>query len=93
MKLFFCPVCQDVRKLGNGHEITCQCGRSGGWYKDDLYAVVTGAAIPVGFTNSSFSKALRNRPQEGVGKVFEAFVIPVECPTIERIEKTNLPDP
>jgi len=87
MKLFFCPVCQDVRKLGSGYEAICHCGKSSGWYRDGLHAVVTGAAIPIGFTNSSFSEALRNRPQKGPGKVFKAFVIPIKCPTIKQIEK------
>jgi len=86
MKLLFCPICQDIRKLGDQKEIKCRCGRSGGWYKQDgLHAILTGRAIPIGFTNSSFIKALCTQPQEGRGRRFEAFVIPVECPTIERI--------
>jgi hypothetical protein len=62
----------------------CQCRESGGRYSTDgLKAVIWGDAIPIGFCNSSFIKALQNRPQEeGMGERFEAFVIPVECATI-----------
>jgi hypothetical protein len=85
MKLLFCPECHDVRKLQR-KQVFCQCGASSGWYKrDDLNAVVAGLAIPIGFQNTSFIKALLNRPKEGMGEVFEAFVIPEECPTITRM--------
>lgn len=87
MKLIFCPSCHDVRKLRSETSVVCKCGKSGGWYKSDgLHACITGLAVPVGFANGSFSRALNNRPKEGWGERFEAFVIPEECPTIEVIE-------
>jgi len=90
MKLIFCPHCQDVRKL-DYKEVRCKCERSSGWYKSDgLNAIIAGSAIPVGFHNASFSRALHSRPVSGPGARFEAFVIPVECPTIERLQESNL---
>jgi hypothetical protein len=84
MKLILCPVCQDVRKLRQT-ATTCQCGASWGYYeKDGLNATIGGKAIPLGFANSSLVAAIKNRPQEGWGERFEAFVIPVECPTIKQ---------
>lgn len=85
MKMIYCPKCHDVCKLRR-KQVSCQCGASSGWYKrDGLNAVVAGMAIPIGFQNSSFVRALKNQPEEGRGEVFEAFVIPKECPTIVRM--------
>jgi hypothetical protein len=85
MKMLYCPKCHDVRKLQR-KQVFCQCRGSSGWYKrDGLNAVLAGLAIPIGFQNTSFVKALLDQPEEGMGSVFEAFVIPKECPTIERL--------
>lgn len=91
MKLIFCPRCNDVRKLGY-RKTTCQCGASTGWYKPDglqaigLQAIIVGAAIPLGIDNSSLASAIKNRPLKGKGKLFDAFVIPSRCPTIEQVD-------
>ena len=83
MKLIFCQACHDVVALR--HEFrTCSCGASHGEYKDNLLAEIGGLAIPIGFANSSFLEALNDRPADGWGKTFEAFVIPHQCPTIWR---------
>ena len=82
MKLIFCPSCNDVRKL-HLEKTKCKCGKSYGWYKDDIDAVIGGIAIPIGFNNSSLYRALVKQPDEGMGERFEAFVIPKACPTIE----------
>lgn len=82
MKLIFCPICQDVVKLDYDPRF-CECEKSSGYYMEDgLNAVIFGKAIPIGFANSSLAEALRCRPQDGMGKRFEAFVIPYDCPTI-----------
>ena len=81
MKLIVCFNCNDVISLRN-QERTCCCGESGGHYTDSLNAVVWGKAIPLGFNNRSFIDALKNRPDSGLGSMFEAFVIPKECPTV-----------
>lgn len=84
MKLIFCPHCHDVRKLHTDCIVSCKCGKSSGRYLDDgLHAVLGGDAIPLGIDNSSFVKAIKNRPQRGMGERFVAFVIPEECGTVE----------
>ena len=85
MKLIFCRTCQDVRKL-RYIKTSCMCGSSWGWYEQDgLHAVVGGRAIPIGFSNLSFSEALANQTKRGRGLEFVAFVIPEKCDTIERM--------
>jgi len=86
MKLIYCPLCEDVVRLVQ--EVRrCRCLRSSGCYVDDLQAVIAGEAIPLGVAWGSFLTALAKRPRKGNGKRFEAFVIPRECPTIEKRER------
>jgi hypothetical protein len=87
MKLVFCPFCHDVFELRPKEWRTCKCGKVGGMYKDNLNAEITKDAIPLGFDNFEFMSALRNRPKKGLGRRFEAFVIPEECPTIHVISE------
>lgn len=84
MKLIVCLNCNDVVSLRN-QERSCYCGESGGHYTDSLNAVVWGKAVPLGFDNLSFVRALQHRPDSGQGNTFTAFVIPVECPTVQKI--------
>lgn len=82
MKLMFCTECHDVVALRHA-ERTCECGKCKGRYLDDgLHAVVEGPVIPLGYANRTFVFALKNQPEEGMGKEFTAFVIPRKCPTI-----------
>lgn len=85
MKLLFCPKCQDVLKLAD-FKRECECGKSFGYYTDSVNAVVGGKAIPVGFANYSFIQATKEQPEEGLGKTFEAFVIPKYVPSITRVK-------
>jgi hypothetical protein len=83
MKLIFCAKCQDVVKL-TYHLRYCGCGECWGRYLEDgLNAQISANAIPLGFLNSSLINALRDRPKEGMGSEFVAFVIPEKCDTIE----------
>lgn len=84
MKLIFCPECTDIVGLRVKVMRWCACERSWGQYLDDVKAEIGGDAIPVGFANSSFAMALKGRPREGQGSSFEAFVIPVKCPSVRR---------
>lgn len=69
----------------------CICGRvRGQYYSDGRRAWVSGPAIPLGFTNSSFADAIVGQPDRGNGARFEAFVIPRECPTIDYIDKRGV---
>lgn len=83
MKLLMCPECADIFNLQR-HVKTCSCGKARGQYTDDLNAIYSGG-IPLGFANSSFVEAVRNQPQAGLGKVFTAFVIPVDCGTFTEV--------
>lgn len=89
MKLIYCPHCHNIVKLCR-RVTTCECRLSHGAYLDDLNAVYSGDAVPLGIANSSFIDALRNQPASGDGMRFEAFVIPKKCSTFKRSE---YPDP
>lgn len=84
MKLLLCLACNDIFSL-HGFERSCLCGEARGYYINDVNAFYSGAsAVPIGFDNTSFSNAVRNRPPYGNGAQFGAFVIPVICPTMKR---------
>lgn len=85
MKLLFCPKCSDVFSL-SFDEKSCSCGESKGKYLDNLSAEHTGG-IPIGFDNTSFVIALKQQPDSGMGKKFNAFVIPKQCNTFKKIER------
>ena len=86
MKLIFCPHCEDVVKLKR-EKTFCACKKCWGQYKEDgLHASINKEAIPLGFSNPTLAEALYLRPAGGLGSRFEAFVIPIQCPTIE-VEK------
>lgn len=66
----------------------CKCKESSGNYTDELNVVIHGKAVPIGFANLSFVKALRGITEVSVkgGIVFEAFVIPESSRTVKREE-------
>lgn len=80
MKLLYCPDCGDLFNLTEEMKF-CTCEATSGRYTDNLNAVYSGG-IPIGFANSSFARAMREQPESGMGKTFEAFVIPKSCPTM-----------
>jgi len=91
MKLIFCPTCWDVIKLRN-EKVSCECGKSTGFYLEDgLHAEIGGEAIPIGFLNKSFVDAIQDRPQNGSGREFTAFIIPRECHTVKEMEIIDCP--
>jgi len=57
---------------------------------DDLQAVYSGG-IPLGFNNFTFLPALHGQPEKGLGRRFEAFVIPKQCPTFKLVEHVASP--
>ena len=81
MKLIVCTECGDVVSLIFEWR-QCKCGKSEGIYLDRKNAKIKGPCIPLGFENISFIDALRNQPEQGMGKPFSAFVIPKQCPSI-----------
>ncbi len=85
MKLIFCPICHDIVRLTTQKDRSCFCDSSWGNYEaDGLNATYGGAAVPLGFDNSSFVNAVKNQPSIGLGKTFEAFVIPAKCNTFKK---------
>jgi hypothetical protein len=83
MKLLFCANCNDVFAI-HKQERHCLCGKTKGHYVDNINAVYSGInAVPLGFHNSRFISALLQRPQEGLGKEFTAFVIPHVNPSFK----------
>lgn len=85
MKLIYCTECGDVFSLDLLPGKKCKCGKSSGFYANQRHAVIYGPCVPLGFTNSSFAEALKNRPSEGMGSKFEAFIIPESCPHVTHI--------
>lgn len=83
MKLLFCPHCKDMLALRKQYR-TCECGKSGGKYLDNINALITGDSIPIGIHNMSLGTAVGLQPREGWGREFVAFVIPKICPTVNR---------
>ena len=85
MKLLLCLVCQDIIRLQR--EIRqCKCGLVEGHYlADGINAEYSGDnAIPIGFANISFVKAINSQPENGPGREFTAFVIPKHCCSMKK---------
>ena len=91
MKFVYCQCCGDLRKLKLREVMLCNCKAVGGFYLDDLHAVISQEAIPIGWDNRSFAAALKGRPIKGDGHVYTAFTIPEECPTVVRLDRTGEP--
>lgn len=89
MKLILCKQCSDIFRLWVEEPRHCKCGSSGGVYIDDLNARIYGKAIPLGFANWSFVAAVREQPESGWGKNFDAFVIPKSVETIEHVPSAS----
>lgn len=88
MKLLLCRKCYDVFKLNDERVRFCQCGAIGGRLIDGLNAEYWGQeAVPLGFANSTLAKAVVNRPADGMGRLFDAFVIPIHCETMKKVRK------
>ncbi|PYF05637.1 hypothetical protein BJ095_11746 [Ureibacillus chungkukjangi] len=84
MKLLMCLECNDIFNLDMS-EKSCRCGRSKGKYINHQLAEYTGkSAVPLGFSNPSIIQAIKDQPNEGMGKEFTAFIIPKNCETFFR---------
>jgi hypothetical protein len=88
MKLVLCRKCQDIFKLDFNLR-RCKCEECWGKYlPDGLNAIYGGIyAVPLGMANGSLVDAVKEQPAMGLGKKFEAFVIPRQCDTMKRMEK------
>lgn len=95
MKLLVCLECHDIFNLREDKTKSCSCGKSSGKYRQDgLHADYQGPCLPLGVNNGSLVHAMQNQPESGMGKEFNAFVIPKQCETfIRKGEEPNLPKP
>ena len=82
MKLMFCEQCRDIVLLGTRSR-ECRCRRSSGVYLDGVNTEISGPAIHLYIDNASFAQAMWDRPDDGEGERFDAFVIPKNCPTVK----------
>lgn len=78
MKLFLCPLCEDMVRMIEGEMRHCRCGKSGGMYIDKTMAEIEGHAIPIGISNPSLVKALKLQPGYTHSIRIIAFTIPPE---------------
>ncbi|MFY2158465.1 hypothetical protein ACOSZF_23200 [Cytobacillus firmus] len=85
IKLLLCKNCGDIFNLDFIVK-SCRCGVTGGKYLDQRLAEYFGDAIPIGIANDSLISAINNQPYDGMGELFKAFVIPVQCHTFIRKE-------
>lgn len=86
MKLILCVDCSDIFKLDIIPR-KCKCGKCGGQYLDHVNATYYGdSAIPIGLDNYSLVAALKAQPEKGLGREFNAFVIPKICKSMKKEE-------
>ncbi len=86
MKLIFCLECQDVFKPATRLMTYCKCTKCSGQHIDENNLEYSGPGIPVGFANSTFARAIRNRPESGDGAGFTAFIFPEQCDSIVKLD-------
>lgn len=91
MKLLFCTECHDVMKLRH-ESISCECGRSFGWYlKDGLNARYGGKGILLGLDNIKFRACLeenRNFPERQISiRNADVWVIPKNSTRIQKVTR------
>lgn len=87
MKLLHCKSCFDIVALCS-EDRACLCGKSSGYYKDKLNAVVKGPCMVLGISNPSFIEATARQmysgdKEDGQGREFTAFIIPTNCSSVE----------
>ena len=86
MKLLYCIECQDIIRLIETERV-CMCGKTKGRYINHVEAIYSGSGIPIGLNNTKFVEAMFFQPENGPGRVFEAFVIPKECETFKEVKE------
>ena len=91
MKLLYCGHCRDIFNLKLKKYQECQCGKSAGFYTDNLYAVYSGdQAICLGFSNPSFHSAILYRESEQNNlRNFDAWVMPPKPAHITKVENAK----
>jgi len=84
MKLLYCKHCKDIFNLKPSIK-SCECGKSSGYYTDDLNAVYSGECVPLGIANGTFMQAVKHPPMYEPSVNIVAFIIPEICKTFKRL--------
>jgi len=93
MKLLFCRSCHDIIALLPTLTRRCICGQCAGRYTDNVNAEVEGDCIVLGIGNKSLVHAMREHAKHGdldtgLGRRFDAFILPDGAPTVTRKGKS-----
>ncbi len=92
MKLLLCRHCGDVFALMRQTR-SCKCHGVEGRYIDNINAEYSGeGAVVLGFSNFSLVQAIKEQDlhgnrADGLGRRFEAFIIPTNAPTVRERQK------
>jgi len=88
MKLFRCGKCKDIFNI-DYHTKSCGCGPTNGRYVENRWhAVYSGEhAIPIGFDDFAFHRAIENQPERGRGRRIDAFIMPKKCPIFTKVSE------
>ena len=78
-----CLECNDIVSLIHTERI-CHCGKYSRNYLDRLNAVYFGPCVPLGIANRSLIDGISNQRKNGMGRNFNAFVIPEHCETFTK---------
>jgi len=88
-KFIYCPTCQDMKTLRK--KVTrCVCGKAMGKMIDHNNAEINEHAIPIGLSTKTFQFALQNRPANGLGTPFTAFVMAEENKNVTVVTTQSL---
>jgi len=89
MKLIYCTHCKSVINLNKRRKI-CPCKRSSGKMLDDLICEISGFAIVLQFGSTRFKEAIENQAEKGLGRNFDAYVLPRNTPSVKKKEDGKL---
>lgn len=91
MKLLFCTECEDIIRLKTGNLKKCDCGRISGRYIDEINAVYSGPAYPIGIDNNYFAQAIRCYPHipDENSMTITASLIPKKTDSLKKLENNG----
>ena len=88
-KIIYCPTCQDLKTLRK--KVTrCVCGKAMGRMIDHNNAEINEYAVPIGLSTKTFQFAIQNRPSDGLGTPFTAFVMAEVNKNIQQVPTSSL---
>ncbi len=81
MKYIFCKNCKDLIALTSGTKY-CNCKQTSGRYTDEVNAVYSSEAVPIGVTSNEISKLFSNEVTS-----FNMFKVPYNSNTFRRADE------